>query len=92
MKILIVGGGAVGQVYARHLTLGGAHVGFWVKEHYLETMQRPLRLYPLREKKSDAVYLETHSAHATLADLPSDWDQVWFCISSALSENPPAPR
>ena len=34
-KVLIVGAGAVGLVYARHLQRGGADVSFFVREKYL---------------------------------------------------------
>ena len=34
MNVLIVGAGAVGQVYGRHLALGGAHVYYFVREKY----------------------------------------------------------
>ena len=33
-KVLVVGAGAVGQVYARHLIRGGSEVLFWAKEKY----------------------------------------------------------
>ena len=34
MKVLIVGAGAVGQVYGRHLAAAGAEVCFYVKPKY----------------------------------------------------------
>ena len=87
MKILIVGAGAVGQVYARHLIKGGAKVAFWVKEKYRKDMQQPQRMYPLRESRTQSVYVEDYQAYASFDSLPRDWDQVWLCVSSAAIQD-----
>ncbi|KAJ3086729.1 hypothetical protein HK102_012621 [Quaeritorhiza haematococci] len=52
MHILIVGAGAVGQVYAHHLLKGGAQIHFLVREHNVENLRNhPLRLHQLHSPK-----------------------------------------
>lgn len=50
MRTLVVGAGSVGQVFARHLSLGGAEVTFLVKEKHAAELRRGLTLYPLNRK------------------------------------------
>lgn len=52
MKIAIVGAGAVGQVYARHLELGGAEVFFVVKPSHIEEARQGFELYPLNRRRA----------------------------------------
>ncbi|HET9624139.1 MAG TPA: 2-dehydropantoate 2-reductase [Kofleriaceae bacterium] len=47
VRALVVGAGAVGQVYARHLQLGGAEVTLFVREAYRASAARGFTLYPL---------------------------------------------
>ena len=44
MRALIVGAGAVGQVYGLHLQRGGAEVGFFVKERQAAQANRRVRV------------------------------------------------
>ncbi len=48
MKVLIVGAGQVGVVYAHHLKAGGADVSFLIKERHVATARRGFHLYRLR--------------------------------------------
>ena len=54
MNVLIVGAGAVGQVYGRHLALGGAHVHYFVREKYADECRRGFTFYPLNRRKPRA--------------------------------------
>ena len=47
MKVLVVGAGAVGQVYGFHLAKGGADVSFYIKEEYAAEMKEGFELYQL---------------------------------------------
>ncbi len=47
MRVLVVGAGAVGQVYGYHLHKGGAQVCFFLKDKYVERARRGFVLYPL---------------------------------------------
>ncbi len=81
-KILLVGAGAVGQVYARHLQRGGADVSFFVKEAYAEACRAGLTLYPLN-KGRDPVRFEGFGVHTRLDEISGQtWQQVWLCVPS----------
>ncbi len=47
MNVLIVGAGAVGQVYGYHLAKGGADVSFYIKEQHAAELDRGFDLYRL---------------------------------------------
>ena len=46
-KVLLLGAGAVGQVYAYHLALAGAEIGFKVRPKYVEETTAGFDLYEL---------------------------------------------
>ena len=84
MKIVVVGAGAVGQVYGRHLQLGGADVSLLVKPAHLDEARRGFELYPLnrRRPRSEPVRFEApvfDSIAAAMSDRP---DAVVLCVSS----------
>ena len=82
MRTLLIGAGAVGQVYGRHLQAGGAEVAFYVKEKYAEACRAGMRMYPLNEGKA-AVMFDGVAVHTDLvAALQEGWDQVWLCVST----------
>lgn len=87
MRVLVVGAGAVGQVYGRHLARGGARVTFLVKPKYADACTAGLTLYPLNDD-AKPVRFDEHTVTTdidTLAD--TAWDQVWLAVaSSALHE------
>lgn len=88
MDVLLVGAGAVGQVYGRHLSRGGARVAFLVKEKHAEAARRGFTMYRLRSRRrreperfeADRILSSAEEAHA------SRWDQVWLCTSSTALE------
>ncbi len=84
MKVLLIGAGAVGQVYGRHLQLGGADVSFFVREKYAEACRAGLTMYKLTSKKKrDPVRFEGFGVLTTADEVRAQtWDQVWLCISS----------
>ena len=85
MNILIVGAGAVGQVYARHLTLAGAKVSLFVRPKYADECRRPLPMYPLNRRNPRAKAVD-FSAHQVLTSnqevAATTWDQVYLCVST----------
>ena len=90
-RVLIVGAGAVGQVYGRHLQLGGAEVTFLVKPHHVEGLEAPLRFYPLNQGSlSDAAVEFSDYSLITEPPKASDqsFDQVWLCVSSPAIRHP----
>ncbi|HEY1556446.1 MAG TPA: 2-dehydropantoate 2-reductase N-terminal domain-containing protein [Kofleriaceae bacterium] len=78
MKALVVGAGAVGQVFGYHLARGGADVTFYVRPKYVDACRRGFTLYPLSEH--DAVRFEGFGV-VTTAD-GGAWDQVYLTVSS----------
>ncbi|HTR56442.1 MAG TPA: 2-dehydropantoate 2-reductase N-terminal domain-containing protein [Kofleriaceae bacterium] len=78
MKALIVGAGAVGQVFGYHLARGGAEVTFFVRPKYVDECKRGFTLYPLADK--DAVRFEGFGVVTTAAG--GGWDQVYLTVSS----------
>ena len=45
MNVLVIGAGAVGQVYGYHLAKGGAVVSFYIREQYAVELDKGLDLY-----------------------------------------------
>lgn len=82
---LIVGAGAVGQVYGHFLQRGGASVSYFVKEKYKEECEKGFTLYRCRRSglgaaeqfDADGVYTQFDGLKQTR------WDQVWLTVSSA---------
>ncbi|MFT7625068.1 MAG: ketopantoate reductase, partial [Myxococcota bacterium] len=84
MRVLLVGAGAVGQVYGRHLELGGAEVSVYVKEKYAEDCRSGLTLYPLKKR---GVYEPVRWKGFGVLTSPAEvatqsFDQVWLCMSA----------
>jgi len=88
VKILIVGAGAVGQVYATHLKRSGAYVGLFVRPKYAEECQRGLTLYALRTLRRHTVEtFQPDDVITTIDDVAAQrWDQVWLCVSTSALE------
>jgi ketopantoate reductase len=101
MRALVVGAGSVGQVFARHLSLGGAEVSFLVKEKHVAELRGGLTLYPLnRKQRKQPVRFEGFGVVTSAAEAAqSHWDQIYLSMSSTglragswLEELAPATR
>lgn len=88
--MLIVGAGSVGQVYGRHLQLGGASVSFFVKPKYVQSCRAGLTVYPLNEKPR--FHPTTFSDFGVFSEpgevAEQSWDQVWLTIPSDALKGP----
>lgn len=84
MRVLMVGAGAVGQVYGLHLQRGGAEVAFFVKPAYAEACERGMTLY--RRQIGRPTVTERLDGCRIVTDLEAvrseSWDQVWLCVST----------
>lgn len=81
-RILLVGAGAVGQVYGRHLQRGGATVAFYVRPKYAAELRKGVWMWPLNEGRA-AVRFEGFEVLTTPDEVAArTWDQVWLCVSS----------
>jgi len=82
-RVLVVGAGAVGQVFGWYLTRGGATVTFFVKPaHPLATE------LPMLEQVRRPTVLTGFKRLTTPEEVArQEWDQVWLAVpSNALSE------
>lgn len=78
LRVAIVGGGAVGQVYGLHLQRGGANVTFYVREKYRAETEAGMRLIPLTGDR-EPLTLVPDAVVTDARDL-AGFDQVWFCV------------
>src|SRR3972149_7530894 len=90
MKALVVGAGAVGQDFARHLQRAGGEVTFLARRGQLERLREGVTLYPLNRRQARSKPLHFH-AFQVIVDLgqarASSWDQIYLCVpSTALRE------
>jgi ketopantoate reductase len=88
LRILIVGAGAVGQVYGWHLQKGGAQVTFFVRPKHRAEASGDLRLYFMHGKHEREVHVWRADDVLTDADdaVARHFDQIWLCISTAALE------
>lgn len=81
MRILVVGDGALGQVFGLRLGLGGVAVNYLVKPGRTGWGGTGRTLYRLRRFGGPvAERLRPEGVHAESPDGP--WDMVWLCVSS----------
>jgi 2-dehydropantoate 2-reductase len=90
MRALVVGAGAVGQAYARHLQLGGAEVTFFVRDKYRATLERGLDMYWLNAPRpTEPVRFETFSIVTQPHEVAARrFDQVYLTVSSPALAGP----
>lgn len=82
MKALVVGAGAVGAVYGRHLALGGAELTFFVRERRRAEVRAGLTFYPLNYGRSPFPFTQ-YGVAATVEEVAAEaWDQVWLAVSA----------
>lgn len=89
MKILVVGAGTVGQVFAWHLRQSGAQVTFFVKPKYSDFGKNGLFLYPLNraKDKSVAVKFDEFDVISSFEEIEKHkWDQVYVTFSGAAMD------
>lgn len=89
MNILIVGAGAVGQVYGRHLAQAGHSITFFVKPAHRAALEQGMPLHRLGWLRHRS---ETWSDYALLSSVEEvaarTWDQVWLCFAANALQAP----
>lgn len=90
MNVLVVGAGAVGQVYGRHLSLGGARVSFLVRPKHEGEHDAGFTMYPLHRKGEYApvVFAPAAIFSSFIEIVGQKWDQVWICVPSTSLVRP----
>jgi hypothetical protein len=81
-RVLIVGAGAVGQVYGLAQQLGGAHVGVLVRERHRAAAEAGYSLWEAGSGKGPTRFVpdEILTSHDEVA--PDAWDELWLCMSA----------
>jgi 2-dehydropantoate 2-reductase len=88
VRVLVVGAGAVGQVYARHYQLGGAEVTLFVKEKYRAEATRGFEMYPLN-KGTKGVRFDGFGVVTTAEEVKArGFDQVMLTVASPALRGP----
>lgn len=83
MKILVVGAGAVGQVYAWHLAQAGHELSFFVKAGYAEALSRGTTLHRLGHRRMQTQHFRDFGLVTEPAAVAArHWDQVWLALPS----------
>jgi 2-dehydropantoate 2-reductase len=83
LRVLIVGAGAVGQVYGKILHDGGAEVAFLVKEKYAAETRQGFVFYPRRTaRRGAALKSERWTGFEVLTKPYGDFDCVILSVSS----------
>ncbi|MBL4844761.1 MAG: hypothetical protein JKY65_04475 [Planctomycetes bacterium] len=85
-RILIVGAGAVGQVYGSHLQAGGAEVTLYLKPRHVEAAKAGFLLRPLGREKIKRLEPGPVVTSAEEVAAAKPFDQVWLCTSSTALE------
>jgi ketopantoate reductase len=84
-RVLLVGAGAVGQVFAKYLQAAGCEVAFLVKEAHAAEARAGFTLQAFRglSRTPHPAPLEGVEVLVSLEDVASrSWEQVWLCVSS----------
>ena len=78
LRVLIVGAGAVGQVYGWYLTQGGAKISFFTKPKHVLPDELPMLLQVRKP-----VVLTAFGRLTSLDEVRKQvWDQVWLAVPS----------
>ena len=80
MRTLLVGAGAVGQVFGRHLQRAGDHLGFFVREKYRAEVEAGMWMHPVNEG-DQPVKLVADEVVTRPEDI-RDVEELWLCVSS----------
>ena len=88
MKVLVVGAGALGQVFGMWLAAGGAQVSYLVKpgrEHWADG--GGALLYRLR-RRGRPVEQRLKPYQVVAEPVAGEWDMVWLCVDSTALPGP----
>ncbi len=87
MRVLIVGAGAVGQVFAHHLARGGAEIMLLVKPKHADLARRGFAVHRRRRGGVDSARVRADVLTSTAEAARTRWDAVLLCVpSTALAD------
>lgn len=89
-RVLVVGAGAVGQVYGRHLQLGGAELTFFVRDKYRVATAAGFDMYMLRgRRRAVPGRLDGFEVISRIDEVAArSFDQVYLTVSSTALAGP----
>lgn len=91
MKVVIVGAGSVGQVYAYALQHGGADVSLFVKDKYRASLAQGFDLYALNLGR-EPLHVTIPSILSSVNEVRAEvWDAVILCIPTNGIRSPDFP-
>ena len=83
LRVAVIGAGAVGAVYARHIKRAGAHLTFVVRPKYVDEVKRGIRMYGGSERDSGGELLVADDVVGDVEALRGrPLEQVWICLPS----------
>lgn len=89
LRVLVVGAGAVGQVYAHHFQRGGAAVTMFVRAKYQAEAAAGFTLYRLRRRKVEAQRFEGFAVATTAAEVAAArFDQIVLTVATPALRGP----
>lgn len=89
MKTLIIGTGALGQVFGSYLQRGGSSVAYLTKSAKLSRVSSGFQLHHwIGRKTVTSTHFLPDEVFGRLADTGTGWDAIWLCVPSpALQED-----
>lgn len=83
-RVLVVGAGAIGTVFAHHLQRGGARVAVLDRSERVAELAAGVTLIPLHRfaPRRRPVRVLLPEVYADPAELSGTWDQVYLCLPS----------
>lgn len=89
MNILIVGAGAVGQVYGRHLAQAGHAITFFVKPAYRADLTEGMPMHRLGWLRHRSETWRGYELVSSVEEVAArTWDQVWLCFAANALQAP----
>ena len=86
MRVLIIGGGAIGVVFARHFQQGGAEVGLLVRPRQREATEAGVPMYAFNRPKRDHTTPERFEVGTVYDEqseaLKASWDLIVLAVSN----------
>ena len=85
MNALVIGAGAVGQVFARHLHLGGSNISFFARSQRASQLRQGLVFYQLNrhDARRRPIHFETFDVLTEYSQISGRiWDQIYLCVPS----------
>jgi len=85
VRVLVIGGGAIGQVFGYHFQRGGAELSFLVRPRQADDARAGFALYPLNRGASVRRTPERLAGFGVHTDLDAALDEAWDVIAVCIT-------